>query len=292
MKQRTLSPLPGRKVLVPSALFLLLMLAAGSFADYPVSLALYQGGNLFGRFFAGFGIYPVVLAIVAAGAMLLSACSHRSLLTDLCYWAGGGILIAAGTVLAAVLPPRYCGIPPWAAAAIGAGSVTLTVFGTLRLCRGADKRMILRVAAAFLLVVLADLLIINLIKIPWGRPRMRLIAADARAQFQPWWKPGTALRNTLTAAGVAAEEFKSFPSGHTANASALMLLSLLPLLRPALARGQTALFLTGFAWTLLVAFSRILMGAHFITDTAIGFAVGLLSLIAVCRLLFPDRTRQ
>lgn len=65
---------------------------------------------------------------------------------------------------------------------------------------------------------------------------MRLVAADPRACFMPWWQPGQTLRNELVAAGVAAEEFKSFPSGHTANASALMLLSLLPCIRPALAK--------------------------------------------------------
>lgn len=289
MNKIRLSPLPRKHVMVPAALFLLVMLAVGSFADYPVSLTLYQGGNLPGRILAGFGIYPIVLAVAAAGAMLLAACSHKSLLTDICYWSGGGILIAAGAVLSAVLPPRYCNVPLWGTGIIGAVFVGATVFGILWLCRGVDKRMVLRVAAAFLLVVLADVLIVNVIKIPWGRPRMRLIAADARASFQPWWKPGTALRNTLTAAGIAAEEFKSFPSGHTANASALMLLTLLPLLRPSLARHQTALFLTGFAWTLLVAFSRVIMGAHFITDTAVGFCVGLFSLAAVCRLLFPSQ---
>ena len=136
-------------------------------------------------------------------------------------------------------------------------------------------------------MVFADILVVNLIKIPWGRPRMRLVAVDERACFLPWWQPGTDLRDTLVAAGVAAEEFKSFPSGHTANASALMLLCLLPRLSSKLEGKQTALFLTGFVWAVLVALSRIIMGAHYLTDTMAGFAVGLISLIAVCA-CFPE----
>lgn len=143
------------------------------------------------------------------------------------------------------------------------------------------------VAAVFLLVIFADILVVNLIKIPWGRARMRLVAVDDRAYFMPWWQPGKALRDTLVAAGVAAEEFKSFPSGHSANASSLMLLCLLPQLSPKLAGKRTALFLVGFAWTSLVAASRIVMGAHYLTDTIVGFAVGLLMLAGLCHSLLP-----
>ena len=73
--------------------------------------------------------------------------------------------------------------------------------------------------------------------------------------------------------GVAAGEFRSFPSGHTANASCLMLLSLLPKICPKLTGRQTLLFSIGFLWALLVAFSRITVGAHFLTDTAAGCAI-------------------
>ena len=117
---------------------------------------------------------------------------------------------------------------------------------------------------------------------------MRLVAADPRACFMPWWQPGQTLRNELVAAGVAAEEFKSFPSGHTANASALMLLSLLPCIRPALAKKRGLLFGIGFGWTCLVALSRVIMGAHYLTDTAVGFGIGLAVLAVVSRLLLPD----
>lgn len=286
------SPLPRRSVLIGAWLFPLAMLAVGSFADYPVSLALYQGGNLPGRILAGFGVYPVILALTAVGAMLLSACSHRSLAADLCCRAASGILIGAGIWAGTVVPPRYCDIPVAASGVISAVCAVLTLWGVLHLCRGADKRMVLRVAAAFLLVVLADLVVVNLIKIPWGRPRMRLIAAHEQVYFMPWWRPGTALRDTITPLGIAAEEFKSFPSGHTANASALLLLTLLPMIRPSLMRWQTALFFTGFGWAVLVAFSRIVMGAHFMTDTAVGLSVGLCALVVVCRFLFPPQTRE
>lgn len=283
------NPLPSKRVLLAAALILLTMLTVGSSADYPISLALYHGGNLPGQVLAGFGEYPAALGFSAAGAMLLSAHNRGRRLAGMLQIIAGCWFILSGGAMAAALPTGYLDIPVWLAVLIGVGCTGLTVWGMLILCRGADRKTVLRVAAAFLLVISADILVVNLIKIPWGRARMRLVASDARAYFMPWWQPGTELRDILTAAGVPKEEFKSFPSGHSANSSILILLTLLPVIRPSLARRQTVLFCTGFGWALAVAVSRIVMGAHYLSDTAVGLAVGLAALVVICRLLFPVR---
>ena len=286
---KRVDPLPPRRVLLTAAAVLLVMLVVGSFADYPISLALYHGGNLPGQVLAGFGEYPAALGLAAAGAMLLSARNRGKRLVGILQVIAGSWFILSGGAMAVVLPTGYLDIHVWMAALIGVGFTGLTVWGVLSLCRDADRGTVLRVAAAFLLVIFADILVVNLIKIPWGRARMRLVASDARAYFMPWWQPGTELRDTLTAVGVPKEEFKSFPSGHSANSSALMLLALLPVLRPELARRQTVLLCVGFGWALVVAVSRIVMGAHYLSDTAVGLTVGLAALVVVCRLLFSAR---
>lgn len=280
-------PLPAKRVLLAAAAVLLAMLAVGSFADYPISLALYHPDNPPAKLLAGFGEYPAALGLSAAGAMLLSARNRKKRLSGILQVIAGCWFILSGGIMVSVLPTGYLDIPVWLAALVGVGCTGLTVWGVLSLCRGADRGMVLRVAAAFLLVIFADILVVNLVKIPWGRARMRLVASDARAYFMPWWQPGTELRDTLVAAGIAAEEFKSFPSGHSANSSSLMLLSLLPMLHPQWNRRKTALFCVGFGWALAVAVSRIVMGAHYLSDTAVGLAVGLGAFAAVSALLFP-----
>lgn len=279
------NPLPSKRALLAAALILLVMLAVGSFADYPISLALYHPDNPFGKLLAGFGEYPAALGFSAAGAMLLSAHNRQRRLAGMLQMIAGCWFILSGGAMAAALPTGYLDIPVWLAALIGVGCTGLTVWGVLLLCRDADRGIVLRVAAVFLLVIFADILVVNLVKIPWGRARMRLVASDARAYFMPWWQPGTELRDALTAAGVPKEEFKSFPSGHSANSSSLMLLSLLPVLRPQWKHRQAVLFCVGFGWALAV--SRIVMGAHYLSDTAVGFAVGEAALVIICRLLFP-----
>lgn len=281
------NPLPEKRVLLGVGAFLLVMMVIGSIWDFPISKAVYNPRTPFGLFFAGFGEYPAALGFAAAGAMLLSARNRENRLVSVLQIIAGCWFILSGAAMAAMLPKGYLDISTVLSVGIGLFCTWLTVWGVTRLCKGADRRTVIRVAAVFLLVIFADILVVNIIKIPWGRARMRLVAVDDRAYFMPWWQPGKTLRDTLVAAGVAAEEFKSFPSGHTANASSLMLLCLLPQLSPKLAGKQTALFLIGVVWTCLVAASRIVMGAHYLTDTIVGFAVGLIMLAGLCHIFLP-----
>ena len=75
------------------------------------------------------------------------------------------------------------------------------------------------------------------------------------------------------------EEFKSFPSGHTGSAAVIvMLLSYLPYLTKGKVsmKHQKLLFFIGFLYTLALAFSRMLCGAHYLTDVCVG---GFLSIL-------------
>ena len=69
----------------------------------------------------------------------------------------------------------------------------------------------------------------------------------------------------------ASEEFKSFPSGHVgASMVTCLFISILPLINKEYEKYQIPLFYCFFAWSLLVAFSRMLVGAHFLSDVSMG----------------------
>lgn len=267
------------------------LLAVGSLADYPLSCALYHPDSLFGQLFAAYGEYPASLGLTAAGTLLVLGHSRESRLTGLLQIAGGVLLAAFGVLMACVSPTLYLGWPRPLLVGIGLVCSAAAVLGLRRLCAGTPRSTMVRVAAVLALAIIGELLLINLIKIPWGRPRMRLLAQDARAVFTPWWQPGTALRDTLVAAGVKGEEFKSFPSGHSGNAVALVLLTALPLLNERLAAKRRLLLCIGCAWGCTVAFSRIIMGAHFLTDTAVGMACGFTCCLLALRLAEPSRSK-
>ncbi len=273
-------------------IFLAVLMAVGSLWDYPISQRLYDKDSFFGLFFAAFGEYPAALGLCAAGSLFFTAGRKGQGLS-------GGLLILCGVwlfllgfVLAVSQPGRYLSGQHLPALLTATAACFFFAYGTARLCRDTDRETILRVAAVILTVIVLNYLLVNILKILWGRPRMRLVAADSRVSFAPWWRPGGALRDILTRTGTAADEFKSFPSGHTANASAAMLITLLPVLRPSLGRRRSLLFAVGFGWTALVALSRIVAGAHYLTDTVAGFAIGLAVLHFAVRLILPAAYSQ
>lgn len=286
------TPFLPRQTLYGAIIVAAVLLALGSFVDYPLSSALYNASNPFALFFAAYGAIPAPLGCVAAGTLFVCGRSREKAVTGAVQTAGGVLLLLAGAGLVCFLPAVYLPVSPALLAAVGLVLSATTVLLTRRLARGADRAVIHRVALAILLVILCELAAVNLIKVCWGRPRMRLVASHPEAYFFPWWRRGTALKEPLLAAGVAADEFKSFPSAHTANAATMLLLGLAPCLKPRLQRCQRALVAFGFGWTAVVALSRILLGAHYLTDTAVGFLIGFLSVYFICGALLRPRNKH
>ena len=123
---------------------------------------------------------------------------------------------------------------------------------------------------AALPIFVGIMLLINIIKVPWGRARMRLIYSTGNdTYFSNWWQAGTALKKKLVADGVSSDDFRSFPSGHTACAACSMLLILLPTLYRRLHDKEKLFMVLGGVWTLAVAVSRLRMGMHFLSDVSV-----------------------
>lgn len=109
--------------------------------------------------------------------------------------------------------------------------------------------------------MLNDLLFVQIVKTLWGRVRFRDLDA-LHANFTPWYLPQ----------GITGH--RSFPSGHAA-----MGWMLLPLLLLAFNRGRGVRIATGVlvvAWGVLVAASRVVVGAHYASDVLFSSAVGIL----------------
>ncbi len=285
-------------------IFLVIMLIVGTFLDYPISRELYQPDNGFGLILAAYGQLPSSAGAVMAGTLFLIGRSRGNRTVRVWQTVIGLVMIGVGVYMLCENPVEYMDMNLVFSCIIALVITVLMMALAVFVSRNARKEDVLLVATVFLVTIVLQMVLINLIKIPWGRPRMRLIEADAQVSFMPWYEPGTALKDSLVAAGVEAEEFKSFPSGHTGHAVILMLYGLLPWLRHGAGRTihsereDQALSLTpsirlfvwiGFGWAVLVALSRMIMGAHFLSDTAVGFAVSFLCVLLVPALVFRHR---
>ena len=205
-------------------LFALLLgcMIIGSVYDFQISSFLYPGKeSSFGQFFAAFGELPAFLALICAGVLLFR---HRGCLRrdwNVLFLIGAFGLIFGGIFLSVhEATDNVPAMPAWVPLLVTVFFAALCLAALLLVTSGAQGKTVIRFVLTLIFVCVGTMLLINIIKVPWGRARMRLIASTGNASyFTPWWKAGSSLKNQLVAEGVSSDEFRSFPSGHTACAA-------------------------------------------------------------------------
>lgn len=300
-----------KQVMTVSAVILTCMVI-GSFYDYQISQALFNINSVYGIFFASFGQLPVMLLYALSGTLLIRIGKESKLFFKILCWFFGVLLNAFG-LLGAIMDPSL-NITNSAlriiAIVIGVVIVLGSDFFLWKNTANADRKTLKKIVAVWLIAAFAAIMIINMLKKPWSRPRFRsIVYADnatlfaqigitAQEMFQPWWVIGCKYKEALLSiapeveaiyyslGAMASEQFKSFPSGHTGNAACAMMFSLLPLIVNKLKGKEATIFYGGLVFTLLVAISRIIMGAHFLTDVTIGMTVTFVVSVILVKVFF------
>lgn len=270
------------------AVILAFCLLVGSFFDYQISSALFNSSSLFGRFVEAAGELPFELTASIAGVMLVRSARSDSKASK--WLAALCILINVGLVGYEIIGSLHVGGKLIAfqlvltfALAIAANVIAY------RLTRDTDPDDLTRWALMVLAVWAAQAIILNVVVKPlWSRPRMRVIEVTPGLNFQPWWAIGNPDKWSYIAAGVIKDGFKSFASGHTAHAAIGLMLAGLPAAafteKPSRRR---VVFWVAVAVAALVAFGRIVIGAHFLTDVSCGFALVLALECLAARVAYP-----
>lgn len=126
-----------------------------------------------------------------------------------------------------------------------------------------DKEALTRLYAPAIVTffaALAVLIVIQLMKMIWGRVRFREFGGDT-SLFTPWYKI-----NFFSG-------HNSFPSGHTANLTVILAF---PIWLRALGKSKRRIVASYIVISLCVAAmaaSRIFIGAHFLSDVTVGFFI-------------------
>ena len=111
---------------------------------------------------------------------------------------------------------------------------------------------------------------INILKGVMHRPRYRSIAQYG-LDFHNWREPCKNYKDLMTAYGIEKDNFKSYPSGHTAEASIILVaVTFLPFAGEKFKKYQMPLFYAACGLIVIVAFARILAAAHFLSDVSTG----------------------
>ncbi len=252
----------------------------GSFFDYQINEALFHKLDTFGLTISVIGTIPGygVMAFLGGGAFYLAfndkvptkagriiAYIFAGILVGLAIFFSGRELFGPnGFYFIGV--PKFVGyfivLPVHVAIAFLGFKITST--------SEYDKLWLvyLVLAVAILICLVAG---VTLLKSIFHRPRFRTIVEVAGVDFHNWWDACTNYKDLMTNFGLESEEFKSFPSGHAGTAAVFMMASVfLPLINKKYERTSLICFCVGFAWLLLVAFSRMYLGAHFLSDVSMG----------------------
>ena len=122
-----------------------------------------------------------------------------------------------------------------------------------------------------LFIVLALIIGTVLIKNFFHRPRYRIVVYEGYADFYPWWERCVDYKSIMAQFGLLKEEFRSFPSGHTSVCSLVMLfVVVLPFILNKEIKHQVLYFYLALLYALFVANTRIVVGAHFMSDVGMG----------------------
>lgn len=277
-----------KKYVAIIAVVLCLCLGVGSFFDYQISSALFNIGSMYGRFIEAAGELPFELTASVAGVMLVRAARPDSKGSK--WLAVLGILVNVGLAGYEVISSLRVGGKLVAAQLVLTFVLVIAAnFIVYRLTRDTDSKELTRWALMVLAVWVAQAIILNVVVKPlWSRPRMRVIEVTPGLNFQPWWVIGNPDKWSYIAAGVIKDGFKSFASGHTAHAAIGLMLAGLPATafkeKPSRRR---VVFWVAAAVAALVAFGRIVIGAHFLTDVSCGFALVLALECLAARIAYP-----
>lgn len=220
---------------------------------------------MFGKFFDVFGEHPALIILFISGSILFKTSQNDKIVKKVIvrlvsilfiffggftvflftFWRGMGIIDKKVIVLSIVFV------------------ILLAVLVQFFLKRIPLETLKLYNAAAWagIAIIFAEIIIVNVLKIFWGRLRFREMNGDY-SQFTKWFLP-----NGLQENGISGEAYKSFPSGHSANGWAVMVGMLF---MPYKKIWRNSMLVIAIIWGGCTSVSRIIMGAHFATDVLFG----------------------
>ena len=263
---------------------LLVGFIVGSFLDLEIDKALFSENNGFGLFMASFGVYPCYAGLAFMGGALLCTSLRRK---ELPLW--GKIVCYVLSAIAYGMSIYLCGrelpsvngynVPKLKVLSYAICAVLFAgaFVGGYMVSRKGDQKHLWTITVLLLVVFVVALLPAGfVIKLIIHRPRYRYAVRFGETDFYNWWQMFPEYKEHIgkvVAGGIelTKEEFKSFPSGHSGTGMIIaMYLPYAAFYFPKLKGKEIFLFYGGVAFGLLMMFSRLLVGAHYLTDTCMG----------------------
>lgn len=249
-----------------------IMLIIAAFWDLEITRAIYFPENFFGEFLDRFGELPTFLVVPLAGTVLFCTRPRDTKKKDIIF----GIFFSLVTLLGWVVFMIWFGSHWFVSLYKTPFSIVLGAYLTFislligNLIPLSTMKKLRPLALAGLLVLLLTTISVEAIKNLWGRVRFRSMVSDGDFyEFTKWFIPN----------GIG--KGKSLPSGHTSASSLIFTLCFLSDGFEKYKKYFTHFFIFSWLYTFAVGFSRMTVGAHYLSDITIGATIGLTFFILV-----------
>ena len=125
------------------------------------------------------------------------------------------------------------------------------------------------------------------------RPRFRSVVGSD-IPYHNWWERCSNYKELMEANNLTSEEFKSYPSGHTVMACVVLIpvVLVMPYMQEKYRKYQLPLFICGFLFIVLLAFSRILAAAHYLSDVSTGALIAFICIYIANEVLIRVKALQ
>ncbi len=262
------------------------LLVLGVFFDKTIADAMYQPENVMAIIMESVGIFPPFIFVASTFAVLFFLVKgedkNRVLKKILCVVGAALVYVVYGFMAVENLLESKL-----LRGAVGLGAAAVLTPLNLLIFRKKSqdslKRLSIFLIFASIVAVVSSVISINVLKYIWGRPRYREMMADgdfALKAFTPWYKIN----------GFTLHGHHSFPSGHTCSAANLLVLCALGEVFSEQEKKTTMYAFFCAVYIFAMAYSRMVLGAHFLSDVAGGFFIGFLT-YAVARYVYFDKSR-
>lgn len=274
-------------------LFFGLLFVIGTFNDEAIAKAIYMPDNLPALIVTTLGIYPYFASVVLFMGALYERAVHsgqgkavKVLLCAVC----AAIALGTGFAGALALVSKDClgGMFPFlnknypVIAAISAVAAYPLFFVGYHFAKKSEDKQLAKKLITLIIIQAIAFGLMEVLKFVFCRPRYRIAVQGFEGiGFVPWYTKFQGAAGFVAALGLESTDFRSFPSGHSIlSISCIYILLSLVWLFPKLRKRQNLLCCAGLLFGMLVMFTRMMLGAHYLSDVSAGAIIGtVLSLV-------------
>lgn len=274
---------------IMAAMFFGILFFVGTFNDEDIAQSIYIKSQPVALVVTTVGLYPFFGSMVLFFGALFQQVYHsgkdkpvRVLLCTVCAvcaaisgFAGSSALVSVDC-LGEAFPSLNYNYP-----VIAVISVVLVYplfpLGYRMAAKSEDKDLV-RLIMGFIVMLLISFVIMEAVKSIFCRPRYRIVVRGLEGiGFIPWYTRFEGAKNYISAYGLESTDLRSFPSGHSLlSISCIYLFPALSVLFPKLKGKENVLSVIGLLFGMLVMFTRMVLGAHYLSDVSAGALIGVI----------------